>query len=81
MTDYRITWTLRARDLLVGKKIVRVQYLTDEDLEVLGWSSSAIAITLDDGTVLYPSMDDEGNDAGALHYQKEGDNNWVIPVI
>jgi hypothetical protein len=36
---------------------------------------------LDDGTLVYPSMDDEGNDGGVLYYQKEGSNDYVLPVI
>jgi hypothetical protein len=47
----------------------------------MGWYSCPIIITLDDGTIIFPTSDDEGNDAGAIHYQKQGDNNFVIPVI
>jgi hypothetical protein len=41
----------------------------DRDVEALGWDRSAVMLVLDDGTLLYPSSDDEGNDAGALFIQ------------
>jgi hypothetical protein len=40
-----------------------------------------VALKLDDGTILYACKDNEGNDAGALHYFKDGDENTVLPVI
>lgn len=51
---------------LVGRTIKSVGYLTPAEIEEQGWDRSCVVITLDDGTMLYPSADDEGNDAGAL---------------
>ena len=52
---------------LVGKKIVKVEWLSPKETErVHGWDQQPCEIYLDDGTVLSPSMDDEGNDAGAI---------------
>lgn len=64
--DYRTLWNKGAAKLLVGKKIVSVGYLLKDETESLGWHHSSLAIELDDGTVIYASRDDEGNDAGAL---------------
>jgi hypothetical protein len=55
--------------------------MLDSEQEDLGFYSKALVIQLDDNTLLYPSADDEGNDAGSLHYSKEGDNNYILPVI
>ena len=58
-------WSNRFRNLL-GKRIVGVRYLTQEETEASGWYSSPIVIELDDGSSLIPQQDDEGNDGGAL---------------
>ena len=52
---------------LVGKKIVKVEWLSPKETDNLfGWSQQPCEIYLDNGTVLTPSQDDEGNDAGAI---------------
>lgn len=59
-------WGKDAEKALVGRKIVAVRYMTGEEMADHGWDRSALAIFLDDGTAIYPSMDDEGNGPGAL---------------
>jgi len=52
---------------IVGKKIVKVRLMSKAEMEQKGWAfGEGIAIELDDGTVLYPSQDEEGNGPGAL---------------
>lgn len=65
-TDYAKTWGDKVAKELVGKVIVAVRYLTEEEREELGWYNRSIVIQLNDGTLIWPSQDDEGNDAGAL---------------
>jgi hypothetical protein len=76
MSDYKKQWGKQASDLLVGKMVVSVKYLTNADMKAFGWYRSAVVITFSDGTTLIPSADDEGNDAGALFT-----NNRLLPVI
>jgi hypothetical protein len=38
----------------------------DEEMESLGWDERSIVLILDDGNMIFPSSDDEGNQAGAL---------------
>lgn len=78
-TDYRKYWTDKVAAALVGKKIVSVRYLSKEECGELGWYSAAVVLQLDDGTIIYPSKDDEGNGAGALFTDIEGLE--TIPVI
>jgi len=59
-------WTDIAKKHLVGKKIVAVRYLSNDDLEFFMWHSAPLEIQLEDGHWLTPSMDDEGNDGGAV---------------
>ena len=64
--ERELSWIKSISKLLVGKKIVKVQYMTDNEAEEQGWDSKAIQIQLDDNTWLTPSSDDEGNSAGSL---------------
>lgn len=67
-------WTKVARDILAGRKIVGVEYVEWEGLGELG-----LMLTLDDGTEVTVSKDDEGNGPGALHTTAEGGS--ILPVI
>ncbi len=72
-------WETDIAKVLVGKKIVAIRYMTDEEMDNHGWSRRALIIQLDDGTAIYPSADDEGNGAGALFTNSE--EMPTIPVI
>ena len=74
-----LQWIQRISKLLVGKKIVKVEYMNQADAEEQGWYKRPIQIRLEDGTWLTPSQDDEGNDGGALFTSDE--NLPTIPVI
>lgn len=74
-------WTDKAKLVLLGRKIVEVRYLTDEEMEDIGWYKRPLAFHLDDGTICFLSCDDEGNDGGVMFYQKDGDDNSVLPVL
>ena len=57
-----------AKDLLVGRTITDVVYLSKFDCEQSLWSKRPIMIILDDDSTVIPMADDEGNNGGALHY-------------
>lgn len=62
---------------LEGRTIREVRKLTDEEMEVEGWNPNhrhgpPMAVVLDDGTVLFPSRDPEGNGPGCLFGRKGG---------
>ena len=59
-------WQDKAEKILVGRKIVKVEWFSDEEAEKYMWYSKPIAMLLDDGIWIFPSRDDEGNDGGAL---------------
>ena len=73
------SWAEQAADVLVGKTIVRVRYTTENEMRDLYWDRSGVVFELSDGTVVYPTQDDEGNGPGALFTSNE--NTPVIPVI
>ena len=52
---------------LIGRKITYIRWMTTRETELLGYiGASPVIIKLDDGTLLIPQMDDEGNDGGAV---------------
>ena len=59
-------WIERSGKVLLGRRILKVRYMTKKEAEEMGWDNRAIVIGLDNGTVIFPSMDDEGNNAGAI---------------
>jgi hypothetical protein len=59
-------WIERSEKVLLGRRILKVRYMTQKEAEEMGWDNRAIVIGLDNGTVIFPSMDDEGNNAGAI---------------
>jgi len=77
---YKTEWSVKIGKKLVGRKIVNVRWMDDQEVEDMDWYKSAVVIELDDGTLLFPSRDDEGNDAGSL-FGCKGDEFFIIPVI
>jgi len=54
---------------IIGRKIVDVISLSKDIVEAEGWDNSpypCIGLLLDDGNIIYPSQDEEGNGPGAL---------------
>ena len=72
-------WVEVAQDQLKGRTIKEVRYLTEDEMNNLGWYSRCVVMILDNGTVVYPSQDDEGNGAGSLFTNDY--KNPVLPVI
>lgn len=72
-------WNKIAADMLVGRKITKVSYMDAKETEALGWCRRAVVIELDDGNLIFPSADDEGNGPGALF--TNDDKNPILPVL
>lgn len=72
-------WTGIAKAQLLGKKIVEVRYLSQEEADDLGWEERCVVIHLDDGNIILPSSDDEGNSAGAMFTNDT--KNPTLPVL
>ncbi len=71
MANFEKNWTDKAKKLLVGRKIVDVQFMTPKSAAQMGWHHRPIILVLDDGNFIYPSSDDEGNDGGSLFTNDE----------
>jgi hypothetical protein len=62
---------------LVGRTIVGVRYLDASKTGRLGIARQPVCLQLDDGALLWPMADDEGNDAGALFIQAGAKTNTL----
>lgn len=59
-------WNKVAAEVLKGRTIKEVRYMTPKEAQDSGFHSRPVVLELDNGTYVYPMMDDEGNDGGAL---------------
>jgi hypothetical protein len=73
-------WNKKAKEVLLGKTIVSVNYMTKDDADFMYWSKRPIVFKLSDGTTCYLSCDDEGNDGGSLFFSKNGKHD-ELPVL
>jgi len=65
---------------LVGKKIVGIRYLTKEEMKASYWYCRCPVLILDDGTIVLPLSDDEGNEGGVLEIlTPDCDNPMTLP--
>ena len=59
-------WKDKANKLLLGKKIVKVEWMSKKEADDIGWGSRPVCVMLEDKTWIFPMSDDEGNNGGAL---------------
>ena len=75
-------WQKVCERWLVGKKIVKCRYMSDEEMKESHWNDRPICLLLDDGTWVIPQRDDEGNDGGALYVVNSvKEKAETLPVI
>lgn len=80
MSELYNGWNKIATEKLVGRTIVKAEYMSEDDQHQHGWDHRPVILYLDDGSMIYPSQDDEGNDGGSLFGQgTKGD--WQLPVL
>ena len=70
-----------ATRMLVGRTIVGAEYMTEEEADGAFWEESPLVLTLDDGTRVYPSRDDEGNGPGALFTANPETGDYDFPSL
>jgi len=72
----RAIWTKRANKLLLGRKIVKVEYMPVKESDDMMWDYQPVCFLLDNGSWIYPMKDDEGNDGGVLAVGQD-----MLPVL
>jgi hypothetical protein len=80
MNEVEKKWTEYAKKYLVGRTITKVHYLSEDECDEMDWRKRPLLIVLDNGTMLFPSQDDEGNDGGAL-FGQAGKVELTFPVL
>ena len=73
-------WTTEAENVLLNKRIVKVEYMSAKESDDYMWNNRPITFLLDDGTRIIAQMDDEGNDGGVLWYGTQ-DDEGVLPDL
>lgn len=79
LLDNETRWSSIAADQLLGRKIVKVRYMSAAEQSEMGWYSRPVIMQLDDGNLIWASADEEGNDAGVLFTMNE--KQPVLPVL
>lgn len=74
-------WLAYARKHLVGRTITSVAYITRSEAKENMWHSRPVALMLDNGSMLWPQSDDEGNNGGALAGIDKDGNPLAFPVL
>ena len=66
MTKVTKRWTKIAEDVLLRRRILKVEYMSSKECNEYMWYKRPITFILDNGTRVIAQMDDEGNDGGVL---------------
>ena len=61
-------WDDRMAEVLVGRTIKVVRYMSPQEAKESGWCKRPLLIQLDDGLTIIPLQDDEGNDGGSHEF-------------
>ena len=71
-----------------GTKITKIRNMTEQELSNEGWNDyhladdNIVALELDNGTVIYPSRDYEGNGAGVFFgYDKKSKKAFALTPV
>ena len=66
MANLTKKWTKIAENVLLGRKILKVEYMASEECTDYMWYKRPVTFYLDNGTRVIAMQDDEGNDGGVL---------------
>tara|TARA_R100000988_G_scaffold103400_1_gene82169 strand:+ start:508 stop:762 length:255 start_codon:yes stop_codon:yes gene_type:complete len=76
-------WTDLAKKHLIGCQVIKVEYMKPKEVEDWMWYKAPLCLLMSkpngEQFWMFPSMDDEGNDGGALFTTIEG--YGCIPVL
>ena len=73
-------WTKVAEDVLLGRRILKVEYMSSKECNEYMWYKRPITFILDNGTRVIAQMDDEGNDGGVLTCLTDTKEE-ILPVL
>jgi hypothetical protein len=73
-------WNKVAENVLLGRQIVRVEYMGQDECDRYMWHKRPITFVLDNNTRVIAMCDDEGNDGGVLTCLTKNKEE-VLPVL
>ena len=73
-------WTKIAENVLLGRRIEKVEYMPSEECDDYMWHKRPITFYLDNGTRVIAMQDDEGNDGGVLTCLTKNKEE-ILPVL
>ena len=73
-------WNKVAQNTLLGRRILKVEYMESKECNDYMWFKRPITFILDNGTRVIAMQDDEGNDGGVLTCLTESKEE-VLPVL
>ena len=77
--ELALSWQKIIEKYLLGKSIIKIEYMSEKDSEEQGFDCRPIQLLLNNGIWLTITSDDEGNDGGAIHTNIK--ELPIIPVI
>ena len=80
MANLTKKWTKVAQNVLLGRQILKVEYMSSEECNEYMWYKRPITFILDNGTRVIAQMDDEGNDGGVLTCLTDTKEE-ILPVL
>ena len=84
-SEIEARWNREAAECLLGRTVVEARYMTEAEAENYCWDDRPVLIKFDNGLVLIPSSDDEGNNGGALFLEWGGNDqragSEILPVL
>ena len=63
---------------MIGQTIKAIRPQTDAERDSEYWDDSAVVIELDNGVLIYPSRDPEGNGPGVFFVKEEGQTSLLL---
>lgn len=63
---------------LIGKKVKNVRKMNRKEIQAEYWDSPAVCIEFEDGTIIFASMDEEGNGPGSLFGQSKDGSSFYL---
>ena len=82
MEEAKLTkkWTKIAENVLLGRKIVKVEYMSSKECDEYMWYKRPITFILDNNTRVIAMCDDEGNAGGVLTCLTDKTEE-ILPVL
>ena len=80
MAEYEKEKIKEVKNVLLGKKVVEIRYMTEEECTYFCWDKAGIVIIFEDGSYILPQSDNEGNNGGALSLSTPA-RETIVPTI